>query len=77
MPFHYSVKVNGIVTVVFPDLILLNFHPLTDFLTSLSNSAYPVVEPTTAMLMISPPGAIVNFNVTLPWKPGFFFKNLL
>ena len=34
----YSEKVNGIVTVVLPDLILLNIQRFTVFFTALSNS---------------------------------------
>jgi hypothetical protein len=74
---NYSENVNGIVTVVLPDFTLLKVQRLTAFLTSVSNSLKPVVEETVEMLMISPPGAIVNFKVTLPWNPGFFFRHLL
>ena len=74
---NYSENVNGIVTVVFPDLTLENVQRLTAPLTAVSNSPNPVVEEAIEMLMISPPGAMVNFSVTLPLNPGFFFKNLL
>lgn len=54
------------VTVVLPPLTLLNFQRFTEPLISLSKFLYPVVEDVIDMLTISPPGAIVNFRVTVP-----------
>ncbi len=74
---YYSEKVNGMVTVVLPDVTAPNVHRPTVVLTSSSKSPYPVVDDAMEMLMTSPLGEIVKRRVTFPANPGFVFKNLL
>ena len=64
--FSYSVNVNGMVTTVFPDEILLKVHLFTAPFISLSKSLKSVVDDSITIFVISPLDAIANFKTTFP-----------
>src|SRR4051812_29245052 len=67
----YSEKVKGTVTTSLAlPLMGSNFHVLTLSRISWSNSLTPVVVPTMVSSTMEPLGAMANFRVILPLKPG-------
>ena len=62
------------VTVVFPDVTLPNFHLATSALIFWSNFSLPVVEETIEMEITLPSGSMVNFRVIFPCVPGLTLR---
>src|SRR4051812_26410411 len=74
----YSEKVNGTVTTSLAlPLMGSNFQVLTLSRISWSKSFTPVVVPTIVSSTMEPLGAMANFKVILPLKPGLVFRYLL